>query len=531
MEHRRIAWWLVPALLAGALLGVAAPARALDQEQVERAIEKGAKWLRSQQEADGAWRGKYADAYPEGPTALAVYALLKSGAKPNDPQVLAGLDWLRRAPMRRTYSVSCLALALEARSAPTPWEVEQEAKKLKTEDLEEVAQKIIRRRMPPADKELMARAAEFLLGAQKGGLWAYPGYGDPDVSNAQFAIMGLRAAMRAGVSVRREVFVPVAEYYVEQQEKDGPAVERFRVPAADGPVRGHGRSGKKNGGEGGAGEAEVGTEARGGGERERAAMRARGYAYKPGHGPRGSMTAAGIVCLVVAKEALEGDKGYARKLGPEVDRAIRDACAWLAKNLDVHGNPWTKQDWLYYWLYSLERVGALTGCDELGRRDWYVEGAEAILAAQQADGRWSPQYQGEKGGDAIDTAFALLFLTRATSIRLRPVSGHGVGDGAGGGGGGPTVVPAGEGRFDVTFRFRPPGGSPGRVTLAGSFNGWSADACAMARGGDVFEVTIRLAPGRYSYKFVADGAWHPDPGAREREPDGHGGENSVLVVP
>ena len=47
----------------------------------------------------------------------------------------------------------------------------------------------------------------------------------------------------------------------------------------------------------------------------------------------------------------------------------------------------------------------LFGTETLGSHKWYPEGAEALLALQQADGGW---------GSDIDTCFAILFLTRAT---------------------------------------------------------------------------------------------------------------------
>lgn len=46
------------------------------------------------------------------------------------------------------------------------------------------------------------------------------------------------------------------------------------------------------------------------------------------------------------------------------------------------------------------------------------------------------------------------------------------------------------------------------VFLAGTFNDWDAKATPMLRGDDgVWRVTLRLPPGFYHYKFVADGRW------------------------
>jgi len=76
-----------------------------------------------------------------------------------------------------------------------------------------------------------------------------------------------------------------------------------------------------------------------------------------------------------------------------------------------------------------------------------------------------------------------------------------------------------------------PSGKPVKVNVAGSFNGWSKDAVSLradARG--VFRATVPLGPGSYTYKFVVDGQWTPDPSNPLREADGFGGSNSVLKV-
>jgi len=72
------------------------------------------------------------------------------------------------------------------------------------------------------------------------------------------------------------------------------------------------------------------------------------------------------------------------------------------------------------------------------------------------------------------------------------------------------------------------------VHLAGDFNGWSQEAEPMGDpdGDGVWTVVVELAPGRYEYKFVADGGarWFEDPGNPETVPDPYGGVNSVIVV-
>lgn len=70
------------------------------------------------------------------------------------------------------------------------------------------------------------------------------------------------------------------------------------------------------------------------------------------------------------------------------------------------------------------------------------------------------------------------------------------------------------------------------VFVAGSFNDWQLRATPLQAGGDgKWSVELSLAPGRYEYRFIADGEWAEDPAAQESVPNPFGGRNSVLVVP
>jgi len=66
----------------------------------------------------------------------------------------------------------------------------------------------------------------------------------------------------------------------------------------------------------------------------------------------------------------------------------------------------------------------------------------------------------------------------------------------------------------ATIRYRPDGATPGRVVVAGQWNGFSQDLDPLVDGdGDgTFERLVELLPGRYAYKLVVDGTWMLDPG-------------------
>ena len=57
------------------------------------------------------------------------------------------------------------------------------------------------------------------------------------------------------------------------------------------------------------------------------------------------------------------------------------------------------------------------------------------------------------------------------------------------------------------FAFHAPAGRA--VFLAGTFNGWDPKATPMINhADDTRDVSVALAPGRYEFKFVVEGAWY-----------------------
>jgi 1,4-alpha-glucan branching enzyme len=90
-------------------------------------------------------------------------------------------------------------------------------------------------------------------------------------------------------------------------------------------------------------------------------------------------------------------------------------------------------------------------------------------------------------------------------------------------------APAAPRKVSVSFSLFKPGAA--RVSLCGEFNGWSPDATPMkSQEGGYWKTTLSLQPGRYQYKFCADGQWLHDPSARESVPNPHGSLNSVVEV-
>jgi|SRR5690554_4925442 hypothetical protein len=89
-------------------------------------------------------------------------------------------------------------------------------------------------------------------------------------------------------------------------------------------------------------------------------------------------------------------------------------------------------------------------------------------------------------------------------------------------------------RWTMPVRFALAAPAARGVALVGDFNDWDRDATPLepSAAGNEWSVTVRLAPGRYTYAFVVDGTrWVPDPSAPRAPDDGFGIPTSVILVP
>ena len=87
----------------------------------------------------------------------------------------------------------------------------------------------------------------------------------------------------------------------------------------------------------------------------------------------------------------------------------------------------------------------------------------------------------------------------------------------------PAITPDG-----VVFTVEAPNAT--QVQLAGDFNDWRPASGGMESDGRVWTKILKLAPGRYRYRFVIDGQWCRDPGNATVEPSPFGGDDSILVL-
>jgi hypothetical protein len=339
------ALWTSVAALAGQ---AATPALAPDEVRAA-AVRRGVEFLLASQQRDGSWDYE-SRRHPSGQTALCAYALLKSGLPAQHAAIRRARAFVEAELPATTYTLGCELLLCTALREPA---------------------------LEPRMRALVARLLECGLA----GEWGYPlthadpvwidRAGRPDLSNTQYAVLGLRAAVHAGVEVPRKLWGEVFERTFDYQEP----------PRA---VDGEALLGRKSPGR----------------------VDAAGFRYVSdgSAAATGSMTAAGLTVLGCAREML-GDSFGARRQR-ELDAAFELGTRWLAANWSVSANP-GGGEWHKYYLYGLERVGSLFATEEFLGRRWFDEGAAELLATQAANGSW--------GDSNPDTCFAILFLQRATS--------------------------------------------------------------------------------------------------------------------
>lgn len=135
-----------------------------------------------------------------------------------------------------------------------------------------------------------------------------------------------------------------------------------------------------------------------------------GIAYRvSGYHPSGAMTAGGLSVLLMAQEAL-GKRLTGRRLG-ELRATLRATQAWIETQLTLTSNPGESR-WHYFFLYGIERLGALLETRTLGGLSWYRAGSEYLVAEQNDKGGW--QGHDSDRDEGVDTILALLFLRRVS---------------------------------------------------------------------------------------------------------------------
>lgn len=73
--------------------------------------------------------------------------------------------------------------------------------------------------------------------------------------------------------------------------------------------------------------------------------------------------------------------------------------------------------------------------------------------------------------------------------------------------------------------------SASSVSVSGSFNNWVLPGVSLYPAGDGYwALNFDLAPGRYEFRLLVDGAWADVPNATETVENPFGSRNAVLIV-
>lgn len=380
------------------------------QTRINQAIEAGVKWLKDAQDKEGSWGPVKANKVygseetgdftrdPTGPTSFAIYTLAKCGVKSSDPAIRKGLKWLDHTKVAfdvlgkkeirgdetailTTYESASIVLMLEVlneRSAKLTGR--QARRRIYTDNplkppsksrfdkddwmwLHDRILYLTKGRTIGGGGARGKGSTTTIPGAQNpNGGWRYgQANGDQDLSATQFCLLALRAASQAGYPIDKvapETFRWAAEFCKSVQAADG------------------------------------------------------AFSYQRGNATSAGMDACGIGSLLICKEQMELME---QEVPPWIDDAIKRGLEHLDSVFDATQNKGWHEGGAnhYYYLYAVERVGDLTGRKEFGGKDWYVRGAEFLLAHQDADGKWvDPSSFPPR--DVLGTCFALLFLKRAT---------------------------------------------------------------------------------------------------------------------
>lgn len=343
-----------------------------ERRKIEQAIEKGAQFLLGKYETEFD-TGRFLSTHP-----LLMYTLLHAKVPRDHPVFKKGLRELEEGNLEYTYQVALVAMTLSALD-------------------------------PRKYQDRLAHCAQWLVDTQlEGGEWGYPHWPpkaihiDPpahktpeagagatvprikvrrhhktvvekeklkgDISNTQFAILGLRACLEAGIEVPENTWSSAFEYFARNQNPDG----------------------------------------------------GWGYCFSGSKPPDSyaSITCAGVVSMILARYA-QGARF------PIENPGIRKGLDWLSRNYKPEANTNVEKRTAvanplrYFYLYSIERVGKIAGIEKIGVQEWYPAGARYLLKMQRGDGSWwdgldKDAWKLYGDTETTDTCFALLFLTTPT---------------------------------------------------------------------------------------------------------------------
>ena len=353
---RRLTKWITGVVLLATLLGShGSPlfAKDLSGAAVKEAIDRGRKFLVSQQAAGGYWDAGQ-DGFRLGVSSMVVMALINSGMSPQDVPVKRGLEYLRKPQddlalaHHDTYQISLQIMALVAAKEGAVDAVR----------IAQLAQRLERGQVKQGDS---SGGWTYNLGEGNAG-------GGADPSNSQFAVLGLREAVEAGAIVSPETWKRARAYWERAQNGDG----------------GWSYSNRGNQGGGSYGSMTV------------------------------AGVSSLVICeqLLRSDAGVAPDGTPPCCQGTEPNAALDRGIAWLGRSFAVGHNPGSGNSWLLYYIYGVERAGRLSGLRFFGDHDWYREGAAYLIALQNGVSGYWEGVGSIESHKVAGTSMALLFLSK-----------------------------------------------------------------------------------------------------------------------
>ena len=367
MRHTRLISMAAAMMVA---VGLHLPARAVfaaetsasaeafvpSDEEVQLAIDRAIKYIWLRRRGDGRWVSKqYEKAFPYGLTALCTFTLRSAGVPMSHRRLSASVNKLAVQEELSTVYARSFALLTWCRWDP-----------LKNQRRIEEDVRLLR---------LEQKDGGFGYGRLSGILPDRPWR---DNSNTQLALLALAEAQACGFEVLPIVWREAERSWLTSQNADG----GWGYPLVDDPA----------------------------------------FAGAP-HESYGSMTAAGLASLYLIHDGIYLNAAsrfngrFKAKCGEDLEksRALREAVdqgwAWLDSRFRVDAIPeltaWEagdfRQEYLTYYLYTIDRLGVLSGRKYIGGRPWYQDVAAQLVRTQAPNGSW---------GGVHETCFGILALLK-----------------------------------------------------------------------------------------------------------------------
>lgn len=363
----------IVALSVAVVVGLSAPARAIDQGTVQRVIASGAGKLREDIKIRKVGGG----------ASLLALALLKAGLPAQSPEIQGAIADIRsRIHPENGY----LSDSFHFYTAGV------EATLLADSD-------------PELYQPELAKIAEYIISHQHAdGYWDYlnPRGTQGDTSVTHYAMLGLWACQRAGIDVPADVWERAARWVVRSQNEDG------GYSYCPGTTV-----------EGGESTLNMTINAIGSVSIAWINLEPGSLPSLKGPEPMPEKTAAAAPAAPKNNDVLEAipelvaesaSGSTPGRLPDGSAQMIRRAMGWITQHYAAE-NKFCQPRYKFYYYYSLERMTALVNASKIGSHDWYDECGSFLAGIQQPDGSFM--------SNDLDVAFVVLALSKSTAKLIK----------------------------------------------------------------------------------------------------------------